>query len=439
MVAELKDGPASRGLVFEGQLQAAIGSRWALIIGISKYQDERLNLQFADRDAQELYNLLKRPLGGGFEEDRIQLLLNEAATFARVTQTVRSFLQKPAKEDLVLIYLACHGAPDPQRPRNLYLLPYDTDLENVAGSAVPMEELERSLHNNLLAERIVMLADTCHSAGLTGARLRTRGADLSGRMNQYLLELEASTPGLALLTSAEANESSYEDEKWGGGHGVFTHYLLEGMRGAADLRPKNGIVTVGELFEYVRDNVRKATDNRQHPSIGTDRFDRRLPLAIPGLERATELHDQAKSFVANGEFDKASRLWKELLTIYASHAGAREVKWTPCPEQFYPEFKLAHRLQSQRCGAAPSGGGPFRQEGARPSDDKEPVVVAPQASSGHTGTGAAQCGQRVNECGQGGIGSEGAAAPVCPQNRAYGSVHGSSRKTYPPTHIKPVR
>jgi len=39
----------------------------------------------------------------------------------------------------------------------------------------------------------------------------------------------------------------------------------------------------------------------------------------------------------------------------------------------------------------------------------------------------------------GAIGSEGAAAPVCPQNRAYGSVHGSSRKAYPLTHLKPVR
>jgi len=37
------------------------------------------------------------------------------------------------------------------------------------------------------------------------------------------------------------------------------------------------------------------------------------------------------------------------------------------------------------------------------------------------------------------IGSEEAAASVCPQNRAYGSVHGSSRKTYPLMNIKPVR
>lgn len=38
-----------------------------------------------------------------------------------------------------------------------------------------------------------------------------------------------------------------------------------------------------------------------------------------------------------------------------------------------------------------------------------------------------------------GIGSEGAEAPVCPQNRAYGSVHGSSHKAYPLTQLKPVR
>ena len=37
------------------------------------------------------------------------------------------------------------------------------------------------------------------------------------------------------------------------------------------------------------------------------------------------------------------------------------------------------------------------------------------------------------------IGSEGALAPVCPQNRAYGSVHGSSRQPYPPIHVKPMR
>ncbi len=37
------------------------------------------------------------------------------------------------------------------------------------------------------------------------------------------------------------------------------------------------------------------------------------------------------------------------------------------------------------------------------------------------------------------IGSEEAEASVCPQNRAYGSVHGSSRKTDPLAKLKPMR
>ena len=51
------------------------------------------------------------------------------------------------------------------------------------------------------------------------------------------------------------------------------------MKGAAD-RDENGIITVGELFEYVREEVKKATDHEQHPSIGTNPYDRNLPIAI---------------------------------------------------------------------------------------------------------------------------------------------------------------
>ena len=36
------------------------------------------------------------------------------------------------------------------------------------------------------------------------------------------------------------------------------------------------------------------------------------------------------------------------------------------------------------------------------------------------------------------VGSEEAEASVCPQNRAYGSVHGSSHKTYPLRNFKPM-
>jgi len=42
-------------------------NRWAVIVGISKYKHAALNLQYADRDAEKLYQLLLTPQGGHFQ------------------------------------------------------------------------------------------------------------------------------------------------------------------------------------------------------------------------------------------------------------------------------------------------------------------------------------------------------------------------------------
>ena len=54
-----------------------IGEHWAIIIGISNYKDSNLNLKFAHRDAEELYNLLIQSNGGPFKEDHIGEILNQ--------------------------------------------------------------------------------------------------------------------------------------------------------------------------------------------------------------------------------------------------------------------------------------------------------------------------------------------------------------------------
>ncbi|MBK9094933.1 MAG: caspase family protein [Anaerolineae bacterium] len=148
--------------------------RWAIVVGISDYQHKELNLKWAHRDAEEVHKLLLTPAGGSFAADHIQLLVNEAATTQAISRALRSFLQKPAEEDVVLIYFACHGGPDPGRTSNLYLWTYDTDPNDIAGSALPMREIDLSLRENLLAERVVILADTCHSGGLGGGIGRRR-------------------------------------------------------------------------------------------------------------------------------------------------------------------------------------------------------------------------------------------------------------------------
>ena len=255
------------------------GEHWAIIVGISNYKDVKLNLQFAHRDAEDLYNLLIESNGGPFKEDHIVKLIDDNATFSKIRRALRNFLKKPDKDDLVLIYFSCHGAFDPDRPKNSYILPYDTDRGDIASTAVPMREIKESISENLNAQKIVIIADTCHSASIEGGRRSSINS--TAVQNKFFEELAKSEEGTAFISSADANEVAFEDKKWGDGRGVFTHFLLEGLRGKADGYgggKKDGIISIGELFEYVRHNVKENTEHKQHPSIGTSPYDRNLPL-----------------------------------------------------------------------------------------------------------------------------------------------------------------
>ncbi len=85
--------------------------------------------------------------------------------------------------------------------------------------------------------------------------------------------------GLAILSASRANELSQEDSKWGGGHGVFTYYLIRGLGGEADKSPSDGFVTLRELRDYLYDKVSQCTSNLQTPEL-VGNYDPNLPIAI---------------------------------------------------------------------------------------------------------------------------------------------------------------
>jgi tetratricopeptide (TPR) repeat protein len=262
--------------------------RWAVVVGISRYRHEAWNLKFARRDAEAMHGMLRSPTGGAIDDAHVVRLLDEEATLGNLNKALRTFLKKPRPEDLVIVYMACHGSTDPDRPENVYIITHDTDPDDISGTALPMREIHFALRENMRAERAIILADTCHSGSL-GGRI-VRGPDDRRAVAAYLRQASEAREGIALITAARAGQSSQEDEKWGGGHGVFTHFLLEGMRGAADgagSQPRDGVVTIGELYEYVRANVRRET-NEQDPWLGPNSFDDRLPMAITGGATAHE-------------------------------------------------------------------------------------------------------------------------------------------------------
>ncbi|HEX2202176.1 MAG TPA: tetratricopeptide repeat protein [Longimicrobium sp.] len=256
------------------------GKRWAVVVGVSAYQDSTIRpLRFADDDAQAFYEFLRSPRagGGGFAEENVKLLLNEGATFAEVRTALMSFLRQATPEDQVVIYFAGHGEPDPLRPGDLYLLTHDTRFAQISSTAFPMRDLQRAVEE-LSAKHVLLITDACHSGGVTGQHLATRGS--ANQINQaFLAQLSASTGGLAVFTASQASQPSLEDERWGGGHGVFTYYLLEALKGGAD-EDGDQIVTLVDAMHWTTERVRRETGNAQVPVIGNHTYDMYLPVAM---------------------------------------------------------------------------------------------------------------------------------------------------------------
>jgi Caspase domain len=263
--------------------RAAPADKYAVVVGIAHYADSAggvTSLQFADRDAQEFRDFLLSPDGGSFPKDNVRILLNEDATAQNVRSALFTFLTKAQPQDEVVLYVAGHGTPDPNDPRNLYLLTYDTKLDDMGGTAFPMWQLQDVFTRVLKAKRVVTFADTCHSYGFSGER---RGKKSNNLVNQYVAKA-ANDSDRAVITASDISQLSYESDKWGGGHGVFTFFLLKGLRGEADLN-KDGTVTAGELFAYIHDNVDKATSGNQSP-MALPGLAERLPLSGVGLRKS---------------------------------------------------------------------------------------------------------------------------------------------------------
>jgi Tol biopolymer transport system component len=291
------------------------GQRWALVIGISEYADTEIpDLRFAAQDAEAVAEFLRTPQAGigGFSDENLLLLRNEEATFQNIRTALRSWLRQSTPDDVIYVFLAGHGLPDPNRPEDLYLVPHDARLDNFSATAIPMDEFQRDL-DRLDSRATIVFTDACHSAGV-GTGVRALGAN---RINDVFLDrMDVARGGLVTITSSQAHQISTEAEAYGDGHGVFTYFLLQGLQGGAD-RNGDGIVDIGEIFDYVQDAVRRATSGGQVPAISQRPFERAWPLSIalqPGEVLAWDEKDRragtpdVSASVFLGVYDE-SRRW----------------------------------------------------------------------------------------------------------------------------------
>ncbi len=252
---------------------------YALVVGIGPYGNlpETSWLNYAERDADAIYRILISQEGGNFRAENVHRLIGERATLANLTRELEEWLPSVSKEgDRVLIYFAGHGFVYDARA---YLAPYDFHPDDIASTGYPMDRLGEVIGSKIQASDKILLTDSCHSGAITP----TAAGENNQAINRSLLDLSSS---MFLLSASRDRESSYEGPDWGGGHGVFTYFVVQGLGGQADTS-EDGVVTADELAEYVRTEVRRATKAKQTPTSDRGSFDPEMLLAyLPKRARA---------------------------------------------------------------------------------------------------------------------------------------------------------
>ncbi|MCW5965131.1 MAG: caspase family protein [Bryobacterales bacterium] len=240
---------------------------YALVIGVGHYPnlEGSFQLEFAEKDAESIYSALISPEGGNFRAENVKRLVGKDATLENIRRELEEWLPSVAQpEDRVLIYFAGHGFLYQGAG---YLAPHDFRMEDPSKFGYPMQSLGEVIGGKINARWKVLLTDSCHSGVIA--------PEDSAQLNSRLVNLSSS---LFSLTASRDRERSFESPDWGGGHGVFTYYVVKGLEGLAD-ENTDSIVTADELAEYVRRNVREATGGEQNPTADRSSFDKEMLLA----------------------------------------------------------------------------------------------------------------------------------------------------------------
>lgn len=220
---------------------AAATVRHAIVVGANDGGGVLEPLRYAEADAERVGSLLVEL--GDFDEESVTVLFRPTEAEVRAALAKHAAIAETYDEDLFLFYYSGHA---------------DASGLRLGDDRFYFDTLKHDLTAIQSDVRIGIL-DACRSGTIT----RLKGANVT----ESIFGVEGTVAeGEAWLTASAADELAQESESLRGG--FFTHYLLSGMRGAADTG--DGVIELTELYNYTFNRVVEITGRTgagtQHPS-----------------------------------------------------------------------------------------------------------------------------------------------------------------------------
>src|SRR5256714_3725666 len=329
--------------------------RWALVIGVDKYQDPQISpLKGADNDARLTADALVRC--AGFPRDQVILLSTDQPTERQPTRVnilrrLSNLNTAVPKDGLLLVSFAGHGM---ERGGQAFLLPADAQISDqisfLEETAISMNRVKSWIRETGVGQ-VVMLLDACRNDPggradapnpLSNAYVNAFNFDVRNR------EVQAFATGYATGIGQRAYE--YTDKK----QGYFSWAVVEGLKGGA--ANDKGEITLSQLVKYVQDTVPK----RLAIDLGSTK--QQKPFAVIEGYRADEL----VIAVTNGATNTTSNVPGNIATVDPAAIELsfwESIKNSNNPNDFkayldkYPDGQFAELAKSRANAARPSSGG----------------------------------------------------------------------------------
>lgn len=231
-----------------------MSAKFALIIANTEYSDPGLaQLTAPGRDAKDFGRVLDSPEICAFND--VVVLVNESSS--KVGEAIDYFLSNRKPDDLLVLYFSGHGVRDEYG--SLYLAVKNTNRARLRSTAVKSDFIREAMDQSR-SRRQVLILDCCNSGAFPQGTKAATGVSL-GTASAF----EAGY-GRIVLTASDSTQFAWEGDRVIGetDNSLFTHFLVEGLEGRADLNG-DGQITVDELYEYAYEKVKLATP-KQTPS-----------------------------------------------------------------------------------------------------------------------------------------------------------------------------
>lgn len=204
-------------------------------------------------DVEDLHNVL---LASGYIPTNIQILLNSDATWKKIDAGLDWLAHSATGNSTAIIYFSGHGIRKAGLSSGDYLCPVEATLDEVARTLIESKDLIKAI-NRILAERLVIFLDSCHAEVI--GEIKNTNIAIKAGLSETAYDSITQERGRMIIASSLYNEESHEVSTMQ--NGLFAHFLLEGLRGAAAER--GGAIYINKLFSYIREGLNRY--NLQHP------------------------------------------------------------------------------------------------------------------------------------------------------------------------------